>query len=503
MTILRLLLASAFAAVVAAMSIGAPASSTEKPGATIPWRSWEEAKRIGDVPNARPIYVYLGSELSELSRETEQQTFARAETAAWLAENFLCVRISETADPHIAAFVQDLVERVRHQKGPPYHVWLTPHFEPYEAAGYLPPAEEWSQPGFLKTARAALDAWRERPAAAIAAARELHALAQPEPPSTRLPSVTALLERGTAAWSAAEDRTHGGFGEAPKEHHAEVIRFLLHRGPAAREAALRAADALVSGSLQNPADGGFYRRTIDEAWREPYRQQRLIDQARIAVALLEADEVAHRPDWRQAAHRALRFGLTRLGRPEGGFLAAIDTTEGAVPDGKVGIASLATQGVFLGALIRAGEPFQAEAEALARHLRASIQPVLEGPPGPSAAAPARSAADLLGSAFGLSLCRSPGDQHLARELARTALTQHHDARSGLFWAVSEEGTASLPWRPLALPSPIRAESLALAIGIDPGPREQLRRALRQIIEFDPLPPAEILIALTRDAESAP
>jgi len=92
---------------------------------------------------------------------------------------------------------------------------------------------------------------------------------------------------------------------------------------------------------------------------------------------------------------------------------------------------------------------------------------------------------------------------LARELTRTALTQHHDARSGLFWAVSEEGTASLPWRPLALPSPIRAESLALAIGIDPGPREQLRRALRHISEFDPLPPAEILIALTRDAESAP
>ncbi len=196
-------------------------------------------------------------------------------------------------------------------------------------------------------------------------------------------------------------------------------------------------------------------------------------------------------------------GLWRETPP--GFCTAVlpRIAEGAVPDGTVGIASLATQGVFPGALIRAGELFQAAAEALARHLRASIQPVLEGPPGPSAASHARSAADLLGSAFGLSLSRSPGDQHLARELARTALTQHHGARSGRFWAVSEEGTASLPWRPLALPSPIRAASLALAIGIDPGPREQLRRALRHTIEFDPLPPAEILIALTRDAESAP
>jgi hypothetical protein len=91
----------------------------------------------------------------------------------------------------------------------------------------------------------------------------------------------------------------------------------------------------------------------------------------------------------------------------------------------------------------------------------------------------------------------------ATRLARTALAQYHDARSGLCWAVSAEGAASLPWRPLALPSPIRAESLALAIGVDSDPRQQLRRALRHTIEFDPLPPAEILIALTRDAESAP
>jgi len=503
MTLLRLLLASAFAAGASASSIGAPVSPTAEPRAAIPWRTWEEAKRISDGSNDRPIYAYLGSELSELSRETEQQTFARAETAAWLAGNFLCVRISEVADPQIAAFVQDLVERVRQQKGPPYHVWLTPRFEPYDAAGYLPPAEEWSQPGFLKTARAALDVWRERPDAATAAARELRALAPPEPPSTRLPSVATLLERGTDAWLAAEDRTHGGFGEAPKEHHAEVIRFLLHRGPGGRQAALRAADALVRGALQDPADGGFYRRTIDEAWREPYRQKRLIDQARIAVALLETDEVANRPDWRQAAHRALRFGLTQLGRPEGGFLAALDTTDGAAPTGRVGVASLATQGVFLGALIRAGEPFQAEAETLARHLRASIQPARNGPSEPGAAPEERSAADLLGAAFGLSLSRDPGDQRLAQELARTALAQYHDARSGLFWAVSAEGAASLPWRPLALPSPIRAESLALAIGVDSGPRQQLRRALRHTIEFDPLPPAEILIALTRDAESAP
>ena len=503
MNILRALLASVSAACAATLSIGGPTSSPEEPRRAIPWQTWEEAKRSSGGSNERPIYLYLGSKLSELSRETERQTFARAETAAWLALHFVCVRIDEATDPEIAAFVQDLVERVRQQKGPPYHVWLTPRFEPFEATGYLPPAEEWSQPGFLKTARAALEVWRDHPDAAVASVRELQSLASPEVPSATLPSVAALLERGTAAWIAAEDQAHGGFGEAPKEPHADVIRFLLHRGPAAREAALRATAALVGGALQDPSDGGFFCRTIDEAWREPYRQKRLIDQARIAVALLDADQVVNRPEWRHAAHRALRFGLTHLRHPEGGFFAALDFTEGAAPDGTVGLASLAAQGVFLRALIRAGEPFRDEAEAVARHLRTLFQPTLPSPSTAPARTLAPSPADLLGAAFGLSLSPVADDRSLARELTRTAFARHHDTRTGLFWAVSADGAALLPWRPLAIPSPIRPESLALTIGVDPSSREQLLRSLRHTIEFDPLPPAEILIALARDAESVP
>lgn len=468
---------------------------------SIPWLTWTEARAAMPATGTRPVYLYLGSELSELSRETERQVFGREETARWLAGHFACVRLDETAEPPIAAFVKDLVERVRSQRGPPYHVWLTPQMEPFEATGYLPPTEEWSQPGFLKTARSALDVWQSGRAAAVA--RDLRERAQPERPASRLPAVDQLLERGTRAWIAAADREHGGFGDAPKEPHPEVIRFLLQRGPEARSLALQASAAVTDGALQDPSDGGFFRRTLDEAWREPYRQKTLVDQARIAIALLEAAEYAERPEWVHAAHRALRFALTRLRRPEGGFYAALDATEGAPAPGTVGIASLGSQGLLLGVLIRSGAPFQPEATALAADLRAALPPTSGRPSERSSRTVPSSPADWLGIAFGLAQSHDASDRRVAEELSRAALDLHLDYRSGLCWAVPAEAAAVLPWRPIAAPSPIRAESLALALDPREADRDSLRRALQHAIEYDPLPPADILAALAHRAGNPP
>ncbi len=97
---------------------------------------------------------------------------------------------------------------------------------------------------------------------------------------------TAKLDAAAKAWIAAIDPVNGGFGGAPKQPEPEVIRFLLTRPDAAsRDAAINAARAIVKGALRDPIDGGFYRRCIDEAWKEPYYQKTLADQARIALAL--------------------------------------------------------------------------------------------------------------------------------------------------------------------------------------------------------------------------
>lgn len=460
--------------------------------AAIPWRTWAEVSSADRKDDGRPVYVFLGSRLSELSRATDAQTFSRPETAQWLTDHFTCVRIDAAQEPEIAAFIRDLVERVRGQKGPPYHVWLTPRLAPFEAAGYLPPSEEWSQPGFLRTARAARDAWHANPTGVAAAAAELRHLALPETPSARLPPTAALLERGTRAWLDAEDRSHGGFGDAPKEPHPDVIRFLLQRGPEARAAALRAAGALVQGALQDPGTGGFFRRTIDEAWREPYRQHLLVDQALIAHALYDAADAGGRADWSASAHRALRFALTRLRTTDGGFSEAIDRTDGAEADAPPGAAPLGAQGLLLAALWRAGSPLAAEAEALTRVLRLSTL-AAASPAAPGSAT--LGVHDALGVAAGLSRSPHPEDRQHARALAAYAERLFLDARTGAFWAISADRALALPWRPLALPTPLRPAAIALSLGTDAATHGPLQRALRHAIEFDPLPPPDILLAL--------
>lgn len=489
---LRLTSAALFATATAIASEAAP----------LAWKTWQEVARPKSSGGDRPIYAFLGSDLSELSRSTEQQSFGRPETAAWLATQFVCVRIDETTEPAIAAFVRDLVERVRQQKGPPYHVWFTPQLEPYETAGYLPPSEEWSQPGFLKTARGALEAWRDHRSTVTAAVRELRESARPEVPSERLPSVSTLLARGAEAWLAAEDVMHSGFGQAPKEPNPEAIRFLLTQGPAAKDAALRAARAIVDGALQDPQDGGFFRRTIDEAWREPYRQKHLLDQARIAYALMEAADSGGEPTWTEAAHRALRFALNRLKSPGGGFLAALDETENRPARSISGTASLAAQGFFLTALQRAGEPFANDAKDLARHLIVSTTLPIPLAPSPRGRFTPL-ATDLIAVASSLSDSPRAEDRRHAKALVTIGLDEFWDDSSGRFWAVSAPSSSTLPWRPHAPISPVRAESLALTLVDSPATVERMRRALQYAIEFDPLPPADILLALAATNERIP
>lgn len=486
----------------APLALFATATTFARATPPLVWKTWHEVAAARPTADDRPIYAFLGSDLSELSRSTEDQCFGRPETAQWLATHFLCVRIDERTEPEITVFVRDLVERVRQQKGPPYHVWFTPALEPYEAAGYLPPSEEWSQPGFLKTARGALEAWRDHRATVKAAARELREAARPEVPSARLPSASALLARGTEAWLAAEDPVHGGFGQAPKEPNPEAIRFLLTQGPAAKSAALRAARAIVSGALLDPQDGGFFRRTIDEAWREPYRQKHLIDQARIAYALMEAADAGGEPTWTQAAHRSLGFVLTRLQSPDGLLFAALDGTQDSTGNGESVGASLAAQGLLLAALQRAGAPFEKEAKDLARRLRAST-PLPLAAASVSRSHPTPLATDLLAVASCLSRSPSPEDRRHAEALLKLCLGEYWNESSGTFWAVSAAPSTTLPWRPLVPISPVRAESLALPIVDGRVQAQEIARALRYAIEFEPLPAADILLALAATKERAP
>lgn len=470
------------------------------------WHPWTDAVLTQAKAQPNSVYVFVGSPLSELTRATINQTFASEKTIAWLNENFFCIFVDADAQPDVAAYAQHFINMVKQFKGSPVHLWLTPDtLQPYDGANYLPPSEEWGKAGFLKAARSALDTWKLEPARAHALAEEAISMMKLPPleGSAKI-NVVAKLDAAAKAWIATIDPKNGGFGTAPKLPEPELIRFLLGRDQPAQAAALNAARALVNGALRDPVDGGFYRRCIDEEWKEPYFQKTLADQARIALALFEAAEVAKDAKLRAAGIGALDFVLKELRNPDGSFAAALDGTleENTDPTKRpkfvrVGSASSAALAQFVVALYKSGQKRLAEqVEKVADSLPSvgvGAHQMLQAHSVATKADP--TATDLLSAVL---MSKASGEKFKGTGgMLDTANRTYLDANTGAYMASPTKLPSGIAVRVPASGDAPSAEVLALLAGVDQKSADLIRRNLLAAIEYDELPPGDVLLGLSQ------
>ena len=300
-------------------------------GSPVDWNLWSGEALDRAKREQKPIFLFMGFFSSELARAMRRQTFSNRDTAEWLNQRFVCVLVDREERPDLASLYQAYVGDVKQQSGWPLNVWLTPELQPYEGATYLSPSEDWGRPGFLKQAKEALDAWvadaagcRRRAAEAVAQLTPATRTAQPS--AWSIDRNTARLSAAADAWRQSFDPARGGYSDPPKLPEPELTRFLLRRPKGDREAALRTLRALSTSAVRDPLDGGFFRYASDAAWRLPYPQKVLADQARVALAFLDAAQGADTRTFERCARGALDFALSRLARPDGIFAAVQDAT---------------------------------------------------------------------------------------------------------------------------------------------------------------------------------
>ncbi len=297
------------------------------------WLPWGDAAFEKAKTDERPVFLFIGSASSELSRAMARQTFSNADTAALLNKNFVCIFVDREEHPELVSLYQTYLSEVKQLTGQPLNIWLTPELLPYEGAAYLPPTEEWGKSSFNKILQQAQAAWSSDAAGCRARAKEavalLGAVLKPTAPAISTPEkAKARLQAAADLWRAQFDATNGGFTDAPKNLEPELMRFLLRETPVDRDAAVFTLRALATSAMRDSLDGGFFRYATDARYRLPYPQKTLTDQARIALAFLDAAKADNAKDLVPAARGALDYALTKLARKDGTF----DTTEDATGD---------------------------------------------------------------------------------------------------------------------------------------------------------------------------
>jgi uncharacterized protein YyaL (SSP411 family) len=293
----------------------------------VDWWPWcDDAIAAARAAN-KPIFLSVGYSTCHWCHVMAHESFEDADTAALLNEFFLCIKLDREERPDLDHIYMMALQAMTGSGGWPMSIWLTPGLEPFYCATYIP------RDTLQQLVRRIHELWQTRPTEIVEQARHItetlreHLTAgRGEPPAR--PLEDAPIAHALSHYRSTYDRTHGGFGHAPKFPQAVALNFLLRCG--GQDMALHQLRAMANGGIHDQLAGGFHRYSTDERWLVPHFEKMLYDQAQLIASYTEAWQITRNPFYRDIAHRTADYVLRDLTSPEGAFYAAEDAdSEGA------------------------------------------------------------------------------------------------------------------------------------------------------------------------------
>src|SRR5882672_979536 len=184
----------------------------------VDWYPWGDEALERAREDDRPVLLSVGYSSCHWCHVMERESFEDPETATYMNEHFVCIKVDREERPDVDALYMEAVQAMSGHGGWPMTVFCDPDGVPFYGGTYFPPDEGRGMPSFRMVMEAIVDAFerkredvRERAAATRA---RLGAIGEIEP-SPDLPG-DAELDGAVAQLIASADREHGGFRGAPK-----------------------------------------------------------------------------------------------------------------------------------------------------------------------------------------------------------------------------------------------------------------------------------------------
>jgi uncharacterized protein YyaL (SSP411 family) len=290
----------------------------------VDWHPWGAEALERARAEDRPILLSVGYSACHWCHVMERESFEDPETAAYMNEHFVPVKVDREERPDVDAIYMEAVQAISGHGGWPMTVFLDPEGVPFYGGTYFPPDESRGMPSFRMVMEAVVHAYetqreeiRER---APGVRARLGAIGEVEPRAD-LPGAAELEEAVRRLLSAA-DRRNGGFGGAPKFPPASSLELLLARGETQHvELTL---DKMLGGGIYDQLGGGFARYAVDAIWLIPHFEKMLYDNALLARAYLHGWQQLGHERYRRVCEETLDWMLREMRGPEGGFYSALD-----------------------------------------------------------------------------------------------------------------------------------------------------------------------------------
>ena len=301
----------------------------------VDWYPWgDEALQRARAEN-KPILVSIGYAACHWCHVMERESFENEETARFMNEHFINIKIDREERPDLDHIYMDAVQAITGSGGWPLNVFLTPAAKPFYGGTYFPPRAIYNRPSWKDVLSGIAGSFREKRAEIEQQAETL----------TRHVETANSFGIGAAADAplfnpdtlrqvrdnllSTADRKEGGFGHAPKFPQTFSIRYLLHyyhftKDEAALDQACLSLDKMIRGGIYDQLGGGFARYSTDNEWLAPHFEKMLYDNALLIIALSEAYQLTKKEIYRETIGQTMTFIDRELSDGQGGFYSALD-----------------------------------------------------------------------------------------------------------------------------------------------------------------------------------
>ena len=298
----------------------------------VDWQPWGDDALARARREGRPLFVSVGYSACHWCHVMAREAFSDTGVADFLNAHFVSIKVDREERPDI-----DQVLQVAHQAlngrggGWPLSVFLEPEsLTPFFAGTYFPLVPRYGMPGFAMLLERIIEVWHEQRTDLVAQGRRLqqHLIDQlgSDPDGAGAVPGSASIEMLCQHLETAFDAVHGGFGDGPKFPQCPALAFLMaHDGGSILQ---RTLAAMAGGGLRDHVGGGFFRYTVDTAWRVPHFEKMLSDNAQLLALYAEAAVCFSSEAWREVALETASFMDAELALPDGGCATSLNAESG-------------------------------------------------------------------------------------------------------------------------------------------------------------------------------
>lgn len=241
-------------------------------GAPVKWEGWGTRAIERSKNEGRPIFLMIGYASSFECFQMQRTAFLDGEVAETMNAYYVPTLLDRLEYPEVAESFETIARSASGISGWPVLMILTPSLEPFAISGPLVTGD-----------------------------------------------LSKMLVINANRWAHERDAVNA-------EAHANVMKTRANLVPPPERPKYTAEflKKLALSALHDQLGGGFHRAARDEAWRSPYFEKMLDDQALLAIAYLEEWQKTKDPDMERLARETLDAALRDLHALQRAFDASQD-----------------------------------------------------------------------------------------------------------------------------------------------------------------------------------